>query len=38
MRSFAKTIFNGRTTLNNGDDGQSDLLVEIINFKKKEKP
>ena len=40
IRPFAKTIFIGKifiTTLNNADEGQSDLLVEIIDFKKNQK-
>ena len=35
IRSFAKNVFNGKITLNNADENQSNLLVQIMNFKKK---
>ena len=37
IRSFAKTIFGGKTTLNDADNDQSKLLTEIAEFKKNKK-
>ena len=38
IRSFTKNIFSGKITLNNADIGQSNLLIEIMDFKKNVKP
>ena len=37
IRSFAKTIFAGKITLDNADKDQSDLLNDFIDFKKETK-
>ena len=37
LRSFAKNIFSGKTTLKNVDEAQCNLLVEIIGFNKNTK-
>ena len=38
IKYFAKNIFNGKITLNNADKGESNLWIEIMNFKKNPKP
>ena len=38
MKTFGKDIHDGTITLKEADDYQTDLLVEIMNFKKKTKP
>ena len=37
-RSFAKNIFTGKTTLNDADKDQRELLTEIVDFNKGTKP
>ena len=36
IRSFAKNILGGKITLNNDDEDQSNLLVKVMTFKKKD--
>ena len=38
MNTFGRDIYNGTITLKGADKNQSDLLVELINFKSKIKP
>ena len=38
IRSFAKTIFASKITLDNADKDQSDLLNDFVDFKKETKP
>ena len=38
IRSFAKNIFVGKSTLDNADKDQSDLLNDFIDFNKRAKP
>ena len=35
IKTFSRDIYNGKTTLQEADEDQSNLLVEIISFKKK---
>ena len=37
-RSFGENIYNGKITLNEADQEQSDLLEYILNFNNKAKP
>ena len=37
IRSLAKNIFDGKITLNIADKDQSNLLTEIVEFKKNSK-
>ena len=37
-KTHGRGIYDGATTLKEADDDQRNLLVEIINFKKKTKP
>ena len=34
-KSFAKSVFGGKITLNNTDKDQNNFLVEIMSFKQK---
>ena len=38
IKTFGKNIYDGTFMLKEADDYQTDLLVEIMNFKKKTKP
>ena len=38
IKPFAKNVLGGKTTLNNADEYQSNLLVETMNLKKNTKP
>ena len=38
INTFGRDIYNGKITLKETDEDQSNLLVEIMNFKKKAKP
>ena len=38
IRTFGRDIYNGEITLKEADKDQANLLVEIMNFKKKTKP
>ena len=38
IKTFGKDIYDGTITLKEADDYQTDLLVEIMNFRKKTKP
>ena len=38
MKTFGKNIYDGTVMLKEADDYQTDLLVKIINFRKKTKP
>ena len=38
IRTFGRDIYNGEITLKEADEDQANLLVEIMNFKKKTKP
>ena len=38
INTFARDIYNGANTLKEADNDQSDLLVEILNFRKQVKP
>ena len=38
IKTFGRDIYNGEITLKEADNDQSNLLVEIMNFKKKVKP
>ena len=38
MNTFGRDIYNGKITLKEADKNQSDLLAEILNFKKQIKP
>ena len=38
IKTFAEDIYDGTITLNKANDYQNDLLIEIMNFKKKAKP
>ena len=38
IKAFGKDIYDGTITLKEADDYQTDLLVEIMNFKKTTKP
>ena len=37
-KTFGRDIYDGKTTLKEADNGQSNLSVEIMNFKKNTKP
>ena len=38
ISTFGRDIYNGKITTEEADEDQRDLLVEILNFKKKAKP
>ena len=38
IKIFGRDIYNGEITLQGADEGQGNLLVEILNFKNKTKP
>ena len=38
IKTFGRDIYNGKITLKESDEDQANLLVEIMNFKKKAKP
>ena len=38
MKSFGTDIYEGKITIKEADDYQTDLLVQIMNFKKNTKP
>ena len=38
MKSFGRDIYEGKTTIEEADEQQSNFLVEIMNFKKNTKP
>ena len=37
-RSFTKNLFNNKISLDEADENQVELLIQIIDFKKKTKP
>ena len=38
IKTSARDIYNGKTTLKEADEDQNSLLVDIMNFKNKAKP
>ena len=38
IKTFGRDIYEGKITIKEADEYQADLLIEIINFKKKTKP
>ena len=38
MKSFGRDIYEGKITIKEADDYQTDLVVQIMNFKKNTKP
>ena len=38
MKAFGENIYEGKTTIEEADKYQTDLLVEIMNFRKNMKP
>ena len=38
IKTFGIDIYNGTTTLKEADQDQNDLLVKMLNFRKKVKP
>ena len=38
IKPFGRDIYEGKITIKDTDEYQADLLIEIINFKKKTKP